>query len=921
MSEDERLREALLELQLLRERETRTLQETQALLQCIEAFSAAPSPDAALRSVFTSLHTKIGADRTALLKAGADGTCRVVAADDPGWVGAPLVPPKDILDRPRNLADHALLGDWAGVPGLGDYKGTLIAPFPAPGGETYVLFCLRRHPHAFQKDDLNLVTRLAGLAVQALLSGEIAAENTLLAATIQGSSSGFAIADATQDERPLVYVNPAFEALSGYGAEEVLGTNCRFLTAEPEDAPERRRLRETVKANGSGRFLLRNRRKSGELFWNDLTLFPVRDGSGAVRNLVATQNDVTERIEAERERDRTRIRMEQSLAETDEAFVILESDMTVTFANGALRRTFPAGPVGWAPGTGFDANWSAFLANAEDMPGRITRLLATPDLPGLKALPAGREIDLPDGRSILVRASGLADGGLVVSASDVTPMKTAQVLLQQRLAAIEAAQDGIAISDDDGRLTYLNRAAAGLLGFASPGAGLGRKWIASYPGVEAPETPTDVEITLTREAGGGPRVHEITASPLDVRGSVILIRDVTERVETEAREEELKLALVRSQRQEAVAQLAAGIAHDFNNLLSAINGSAALISMGPEDPAQVATHADRITSAGARAARLVNRLLDLGAVAPARGTFDLRDALSDVPALVDASLPGGVTLDIDTQSGPLRLAGDPGDLNQVIVNLVFNARDAIGEGRGRITVEVGRADTDGSIAASVRVAARPRGLCAHYGDGYGRRHDRGDHGPGAGTLFHDEGAAGDRAWPRDGGHSGAKRGRRRGSSINPRAGTTVTVYWPLAGETGVASEPGQPAGTHDLSGMTIIVVDDEEDVGEVLQGYLEAFGAEVALCSDPRDALEAVEDDPGAWSAVITDYDMPGLSGGDLAEAIGRIAPDLPVFLATALARRLSDPRVAEGRVQGVFAKPLDLDQLCERLSEFRALE
>ena len=88
-------------------------------------------------------------------------------------------------------------------------------------------------------------------------------------------------------------VNAAFERLTGYRAEEVLWKNCRVLTAEPSDSPERVRLRKT--RFGAG-IILPQTAQDGEQFWNDLTLFPVYDASGNVRNLVATQTDATERV-------------------------------------------------------------------------------------------------------------------------------------------------------------------------------------------------------------------------------------------------------------------------------------------------------------------------------------------------------------------------------------------------------------------------------------------------------------------------------------------------------------------------------------------------------------------------------------------------------------------------------------------------
>lgn len=336
--------------------------------------------------------------------------------------------------------------------------------------------------------------------------------------------------------------------------------------------------------------------------------------------------------------------------------------------------------------------------------------------------------------------------------------------------------------------------------------------------------------------------------------------------------------------------------------------------MDPARPDSVRQHAERIASAGTRASRLVNRLLDLGAPTAVGGTFELRGVLSDLGALIEPTLPAQVGLEVDITSQPLLMRGDPGDLHQAVVNLVFNARDAIGPEAGRITVQVAAfqpsepmAVQSGLLAAPgryarIRVTDTGKGMAE---DVRGRALEpcfttKGREGTGLGLAIvaMQVGAIGG------------------GLDIDsaPGEGTTVTLYWPC--QTDAAAET-TPAGTacHDLSGMTVLIIDDEPEVAEVLQSYLEAFGAAVAVCDTPQDGVEAVEEGPGDLSAVITDYDMPGMTGGDVAERLASAAPHVPVFLVTALARRLSDPRVGPGRVRGVFAKPVDLDKLCGALS------
>ena len=120
----------------------------------------------------------------------------------------------------------------------------------------------------------------------------------------------------------------------------------------------------------------------------------------------------------------------------------------------------------------------------------------------------------------------------------------------------------------------------------------------------------------------------------------------------------------------------------------------------------------------------------------------------------------------------------------------------------------------------------------------------------------------------------------------------------------------------DLRGQTVIVVDDDRNVSEVIAGYLENCGAEVAICEDPRDALEAVQDNPESWSALITDYDMPNMNGGELVELVGRAAPDLKIFVVTALAKRLSDPRLSSQNVKRILGKPVNFKELTAALVE-----
>ncbi|MEM7295052.1 MAG: PAS domain S-box protein [Pseudomonadota bacterium] len=781
MVEDERLREALLELQFLRNRESRSLEQTKLLLDCLEAFTGASSAGDALASIFVSLGQKLGSSLSLMVeRVEGDAPC-VRACDNPQLLGKRLLPPFDPFTRARNISTLAVLGSWQGDVDTSKLGALIVAPANAE----LCLLTFRDSGQQFHKDDLGLVTRLSGLAAQALRSSEMAAQNELLAATIESSPSGFAISDATDPNQPLIYVNRAFETISGYSASEVVGENCRVLTAEAEEAPERVRLRSAVRSKTGGKFLLRNRRKSGELFWNELTLSPVQDAKGRVTNLVATQADVTE-------------------------------------------------------------------------------------------------------------------------------LKEAQILLFQRLAAMEAAPDGIAIEDASGRLTYLNSTGLRLLGFHSEEAAIGQEWRQFYRDAPSLELDHAFEMTLQLANGHDAAVHEITGSPLESGGVVLVIRDVTSNLKTEAREQELTRELLRLQRQEAIAQLTAGIAHDFNNLLSAINGSATLIGMVERLPQEARPHLDRISAAGTQSTALISRLLDVGAGDAVEGAFDISDALADVPSLVQASLSTNVSLQMPSDVPLLTLQGAPGPLTHILINLVLNACDAIGNAGGTVSLDAQahRAGTDKDLQSGTLIAGATYARVSVSDAGSGMAPatvarafepyftTKGRQGTGLGLA------------------TAALQLRAVGGGIDvetaPGQGSVFTLYWPLAKD--IMDKP-QVLHLRDLSRATILVVDDDRRVAEVVSSYLEALGAEVSCCEDPRDAAAAIIDDPEGWSAMVTDYDMPHLDGGGLVAAVGDAAPNLPIIIMTALAKRLSDPRLERKQVQTILPKPVDLEHLARALA------
>jgi len=151
----------------------------------------------------------------------------------------------------------------------------------------------------------------------------------LLDRAVAASSNGIVITDPRAPDDPIVYVNPAFERISGYTADEVVGHNCRFLQGEDRDQPALDDLRSALSEEREFRVVLRNYRKDGTPFWNELYISPVHDEQGRLTNFVGVQNDITERR-----------RIEDVLRESEERF----------------RATFEHAAIGAAQ-VGIDGRW------------------------------------------------------------------------------------------------------------------------------------------------------------------------------------------------------------------------------------------------------------------------------------------------------------------------------------------------------------------------------------------------------------------------------------------------------------------------------------------------------------------------------------------------------------------------------------
>jgi PAS domain S-box-containing protein len=620
------------------------------------------------------------------------------------------------------------------------------------------------------------------------------------------------------------------------------------------------------------------------------------------------------------------LKISQLISETtSDAFVCSDASDRITFWNRAAEVMF-----GWSASEAIGATLALIIPQRFRAAHRegVNRLNG-----GAQAKLVGKTVEVPaqrrDGTLIQTELSlGMwndhgsgVPAGFAAIIRDITSRKETEAQLDERIAAIEAANDGIAITDDTGNFTFMNSAHAEMFGYADAAEIVGSPWSTLYGPDETSRLLSDVFPALERDGvwigeAIGVRVdgaiveQELSLSARQGgQGIVCVTRDISGRRRVAREKALLREQMLLAQRQQAVGHLAAGIAHDFNNLIAAIATSAQVIANLADEGS--IRHAARICSAADAAASLVEKMLSLGSKPANRQVCDLGKVVSSVADLLETSLKGQQRIVLELPDAPLEALADQSDVMQVLLNLALNARDALPQiGPATITmgidlsppsdvdqIIIGQAPT--SPAARLYVRDTGRGIAAEHIDQifepYFTRKDQTGNGLGLSMVAGIISAVGGGIAVR--------------SDVG--AGTCFEVYWPL--------EPnGLNLGTitlghlgvnNSLAGRTILIVDDDQAMVERLSQIFELAGAECAPCLNALDALAALREDPCAWGAMITDYDMPGINGAALARRARLVRPDLPILLCTALpnAPRPSEENELFDAITGKLVSPSKL--------------
>jgi PAS domain S-box-containing protein len=501
-------------------------------------------------------------------------------------------------------------------------------------------------------------------------------------------------------------------------------------------------------------------------------------------------------------------------------------------------------------------------------------------------------------------------------------------LHRQNQLILDAAGDGIVGLDLEGKVIFINPAAAAMTGYAVNellGKGLHQRIHHTKPnGSTYPSSECPMHISIAE--GKSSRVRDEVlwrkdgtcfpasyySTPMveegKILGAVVVFRDISERLKAEAEKAKLEAQLYQAQKMEAIGSLAGGIAHDFNNILCGIIGYTEMALEFHDPKPEVKECLQEVKKAGLRAKDLVEQILTFSRKREVEiKPIKLIPIIKETLKLLRATLPANIEIKHHL-SGSGSITGDPTQMHQVLMNLCTNAYRAMPNG-GLLTVTLKDVELPEKCHLPLPPGQFVKLEVIDIGIGidpvirhrifepYFTTQEIG-RGTGLGLAV----------------VLGIVKNHKGQISVRsePGRGSTFTICFPKTSKEVIMEKSDRPA-TFEGSG-TILFVDDEKAITDFARVALEMMGYEVFATTNSLEAMEIFQADPGKFDLVITDLTMPKLTGIDLAKYFMQARPDLPVLLATGYTERFDREDIRNLGIRDIILKPAGVRDLGEKI-------
>ena len=536
---------------------------------------------------------------------------------------------------------------------------------------------------------------------------------------------------------------------------------------------------------------------------------------------------------------------------------------------------------------------------------------------------------IADRRQLLYDRQGelLYVDGLIL---DITGRKKSEETLRLTQFAVDRAGDAGYWIDREGRLIYVNEQMCRVLGYSRDEL-LSMTVHDINPAFPAEVWPSHWETLRKRKTYTFESRHrakdgriipvEVTVNYMGIEGkeyNCAFARDIRKRKEAQEKSRLLEAQLLQAQKMEAIGSLAGGIAHDFNNLLTGILGYSNLLKFKTEPGSEVYKAADVIQDSADRASRLTAQLLGFARKGKNLAVpVDIHRTIDDVAGLLERTMDRRIRIRKQFAQDSVAVVGDPTQLQQFLMNMAVNARDAMPEG--------------GELAFSTSIAVLDRDFCAsHPGVVPGKyvRIEVSDTGMGI-SKEHMEKIFDPFFTTKEQGH-GSGLGlsmvfgivQNHGGTIEVKsevgAGTLFKVHLPLGEAKNVEDAPGFPAEEAESGAGRgkILLIDDQDTVRDVCSAMLSTLGYMVSTAADGREGVEYYRRFGKDVDLVIIDMIMPVLGGRDCFREIKAMNPDVRAILSTGFSLDGTVQEIMDEGIIGFIQKPYRLDELSNVVSK-----